>query len=169
MDNHLIGIDDFLSLARQASKHLDEKEVMRYVEECEDMYIIQAIGLDKFNDLTKSSVSSEDLILLSGGTFKNANGENEKCFGLKKALAYFVYAKMSMSDGSIITRSGNIQHNDSHAERKEQKEKVNRYDDVMNVAEEYLNSCLKYLKTLSGYEETKRVKQTRLRIKAVGD
>ena len=103
MDNHLIGIDDFLSLARQASKHLDEKEVMRYVEECEDMYIIQAIGLDKFNDLTKSSVSSEDLILLSGGTFKNANGENEKCFGLKRHYRTLSMRKCRWLTDFIVT------------------------------------------------------------------
>ena len=167
-NKHILTVEEFKELARPTSKHVDEDEVMAFVRECEDIHIIPAVGLEKYQALLEESISEPDKILLEGGIYEK-DGKKEKCAGLKTALAYFVYAKMAMADGSIMTRSGMVQHNDSYAERTDDKNRVRRYDDVMNVAEEYLNSALLYLRTLEGYEETKPVTGTRLKIHSIGD
>jgi hypothetical protein len=170
MENeHILTVEEFRALARPTSKHLEEDEVKSYIGECEDVFIIPAVGLDKFQALLADELSEDDKILLSGGTFESKDGKKIKCAGLKKSLAYFVYGKLSMGDGSIITRSGYVQHNDSYAARTDDKNRVRRYDDVMNVAEQYLNSCLTYLKTLTGYKDMKPVRGTRVHIHAIGD
>lgn len=167
-NKHILTVEEFKELARPTSKHVDEDEVMAFVRECEDIHIVPAVGLEKYQALLEESISEPDKILLEGGIYEK-DGKKEKCAGLKTALAYFVYAKMAMADGSIMTRSGMVQHNDSYAERTDDKNRVRRYDDVMNVAEEYLNSALLYLRTLEGYEETKTVRGTRLKIHSIGD
>ena len=167
-NKHILTVEEFKELARPTSKHVDEDEVMAFVRECEDIHIIPAVGLEKYQALLEESISEPDKILLEGGIYEK-DGKKEKCAGLKTALAYFVYAKMAMADGSIMTRSGMVQHNDSYAERTDDKNRVRRYDDVMNVAEEYLNSALLYLRTLEGYEESKPVRGTRLKIHSIGD
>lgn len=165
----ILTADEFRTLARPTSKHLDEDEIKSYIGECEDVFIIPAVGLEKYEALQADELSEADKILLSGGTFESKDGKKYKCAGLKKSLAYFVYGKLSMGDGSIITRSGYVQHNDSYATRTDDKNRVRRYDDVMNVAEQYLNSCLMYLKTLDGYTDLKPVRGTRVHIHAIGD
>ena len=167
-NKHILTVEEFKELARPTSKHVDEDEVIAFVRECEDIHIIPAVGLEKYQALLEESISEPDKILLEGGIYEK-DGKKEKCAGLKTALAYFVYAKMAMADGSIMTRSGMVQHNDSYAERTDDKNRVRRYDDVMNVAEEYLNSALLYLRTLEVYEETKPVRGTRLKIHSIGD
>lgn len=167
-NKHILTVEEFKELARPTSKHVDEDEVMAFVRECEDIHIIPAVGLEKYQALLEESISEPDKILLEGGIYEK-DGKKEKCAGLKTALAYFVYAKMAMADGSIMTRSGMVQHNDSYAERTDDKNRVRRYDNVMNVAEEYLNTALLYLTTLEGYEETKPVRGTRLKIHSIGD
>ena len=167
-NKHILTVEEFKELARPTSRHVDEDEVIAFVRECEDIHIIPAVGLEKYQALLEESISEPDKILLEGGIYEK-DGKKEKCAGLKTALAYFVYAKMAMADGSIMTRSGMVQHNDSYAERTDDKNRVRRYDDVMNVAEEYLNSALLYLRTLEGYEKTKPVRGTRLKIHSIGD
>lgn len=168
-NNHILTAEEFRQLARPTSKHLDDEEVTSFIGECEDVFIIPAVGLEKYEALQADELSEADKILLSGGTFEGKDGKKSKCAGLKKSLAYFVYGKLAMADGSIITRSGFVQHNDQYASRTDDKNRVRRYDDVMNVAEAYLNSCLEYLKTLEGYTDLKPVRGTRLHIHAIGD
>ena len=172
MDKHLITVDEFKELGRPTSKHLDDDEVTSFISECEDMNIMPAIGLDMYEELSGGGELSEEAkILLNGGKWKettNEESQSRMCGGLKKALAYFVYAKMSMSDGVILTRSGSMQHDDSYAQRSEDKNSVRRYNEVMNIAEEYLDGCLQYLKQWKG-EKIKPVRGTRVHIHAIGD
>ena len=172
MDKHLITVDEFKELGRPTSKHLDDDEVTSFISECEDMNIMPASALEMYEELSGGGELSEEAkILLNGGKWKettNEESQSRMCGGLKKALAYFVYAKMSMSDGVILTRSGSMQHDDSYAQRSEDKNRVRRYNEVMNIAEEYLDGCLQYLKQWKG-EKIKPVRGTRVHIHAIGD
>lgn len=173
MENkHILTVKRFLELARPTSKHVEETEVMTFIRECEDMHIIPAIGLSKFKDLLKNPLNSDDEILLRGGEYENDKKNLQQCAGLEIALSYFVYAKMTMDDGGILTRTGVMQHNDSYAYRADDKNRVRRYNEVMNVAESYLSSSLEFLnsrnKDCCGQRKAK-TRGTRVRIYAIGD
>lgn len=171
---HLLTVEEFRSLARPTSKHIDEEEVCSFIRECEDMTIIPAIGYDTYEKLLSDDLSDEEKVLLDGGTWvqgivgrcNGQNGLRRKCSGLKTALSYFVYAKMIQSDGSIVTRTGAMRHNDEYASHIE--DKKGRYNDVMNVAEEYLSGCLQYWKSVKS-EDVHPVRGSRVHIHAIGD
>ena len=131
---------------------------------------ITSIVLVLYNDLLAYDLLEKTRILLEGGEYIE-KGEMRKCAGLQLALSYFVYAKMSMSDGGILTRTGLMQHNDSYASRVDDRNRVRRYDEVMNVAEAYLASSLAYLESSLERKGSarKRVRGTRLRIHAIGE
>ena len=175
-NNHILTVEEFKELARPTSKHVDEKEVMAFVRECEDMNIIPAIGLDDFEALCGDELTDEQKILLDGGSWVQKvdggcggqNGLRKRCSGLKTALAYFVYAKMIQSDGGIVTRTGIMRHNDGHASHTDDKNRVRRYNDVMNVAEEYLTGCLMYWRSVKG-EAVRQVRGSRVHVHAIGD
>ena len=176
MREHLISIDGFRALARPTSVHLDKSEVDKYIEECEDIYIIPAIGLETFNVLRGDVYEGEaEDVLLNGGEWRaqecgcGGRGELRKCHGLRKALAYFVYARMIQNDGSVMTRSGFIQHNDEYGSRSDDKNRVRKYNEVMNVAETYLSTSLDYWRHRNGTCRPGKERGTRVRIHAIGD
>lgn len=174
---HLLTPETWPLYTRAVSVHLDDEEVDKWIDECENLYIIPAIGGEVFKRLTSGeALSDEDNKLLEGGEY-----EQEKCScnlswtgrfkGLRWALAYFVLAKMIRNDGGMLSRGGFFRHDDEHASHLDDKNNVNRYNDAMNVAETYLNGALLYLKSLQGdrCDTGKRVRGTRVRIISVGD
>lgn len=177
MREHILSLEGFRALSRPTSKHLDLDEVDKYIEECEDVHIIPAVGLRTFQRLCGEDVieGTDDHILLNGGEWEETgcgcgeDGELRRCYGLRKALAYFVYARMMQNDGSIMTRTGLMQHNDEYARRDDDKNRVRKYNEVMNIAEMYLSTCLEFIKHIGNGCVTKKVRGTRVRIKAVGD
>lgn len=187
---HLITAEQFRTLARPVSTHLDELEVLQYIDECEMLYIIPAIGYGNYNhavnipemegdestfDKTFDGTFDdlfEPNIWLNGGEFERCDcgcggGEKDWCVGLRKTLAYFVYARMGRADGNIIARAGYMRHNDQYADHVYDTQKA--YNDVMNTAETYLAGCLRYAKCHTVDKAIKPVGQSRAKIKAIGD
>jgi len=176
---HLITPTQFKALARPTSCHLDESEVMAYISECEDVFIIPTIGFANFeraiNSESFADVFDETFrlsIWLDGGAFVadtcGCSPRSEWCVGLRKTLAYYVYAKMLRADGTIIARSGAMRHNDQYAQHIDPNRK--QYDDVMNIADGYMAGCTLYAKTHSvECNAVKKVKGQRAKIKAIGD
>lgn len=182
-NKHLITVDEFKTLARPVSVHIEEDEVMAFIAECEDMYIIPAIGYGNFkaclNDTpfdTTFGATFQSSVLIAGGEWENKEdkgcdaGKNvlQYCKGLKSALAYFVYAKIARADGSILTRTGFMRHDDDYAVHVDEA-KNKQYHDIMRIAEHYLASCLLYAKYHSVDKTIKPVRGTRLRIHSIGD
>ncbi len=168
MENeHILTVDQFKELARPTSKHIDENDVQTYIRECEDIIIIPAVGLERFKALCQTELSESDKILLEGGEYTDKAGNLTKCPGLHLALSYFVYAKLMMGNGGMLTRTGMMLHNDSYATREDDKNRVRHYDDAMNVAEAYLEGCLQYMRVNN--ETANPVRGSRLRIHAIGD
>ena len=175
---HLLSPVQFAELARPTSMHLEDDEVNRFIEECEDMYIIPTVGYDVFsaaidyvddNTLGGQFDDTFDPVLyLNGGAFTyndcGCKSRSEWCAGLRKALAYYVYAKMGRADGSIIARDGLMRHNDQYAQHVEPN--LKQYNDVMEVAEQYLASCQRYANTHAC--GVRMVRQSRATIKAIG-
>lgn len=174
----LITVEQFRQLARPTSAHLDEEDVMTFVRECEDAYIIPTVTYRQFKgaveceDNTPWDESFDDTFvprtLLDGGEYTTEKGSVEWCSGMRKALAYFVYARMQRADGNIISRSGAMRHNDERAEHTDDS-KLRQYNDTMAMAERYLSECVAYLKLHLKDERVKPIHTTRAKITAIGD
>lgn len=174
---HLITTEDFKQLARPTSIHLDDAHIIAYITEAEDANIIPAIGYETFKDIKQYDVTrplnpmpKELRILWEGGEFTaqacGCVGESlQYCKGLKATTAYYTYARMLRADGGVVSRAGFMQHEDDY-NRHFDDSKLKQYNDVMDIAERYLASCLAYLQTL---QPTKTVHGTRARIYAIGD
>lgn len=185
---HLITANEWRTLVRATSNHIDEDEVDKFIEECEDIFIVPAIGVNLYEALIAYAnkkvvtwdesfaysfcdgtfkMSTKDVILLLNGGYYNSD-MRKRCKGLKIALSYYVYAKVARNNGAIINRSGFMQHTDEYAQRVEDKQSVNRYNDIMTIAETYLSSCLDFMRSkMDACMVRPRGKRTT--IKAIGD
>ncbi len=165
---HLLTADNWSGYTRIASKHVDEEEVDTFIEECEQLFIIPAVGSDMFLRLVGEDLDENLSLLLEGGEYVDKAQKKHVFKGIRYALAYFVYAKMAKNDGAMISRSGFMQHNDEYAARMDDKNRVNKYNDLMNVAESYLSGALEFLKTWDDVE-VKPIRGSRVRIIDIGD
>ena len=182
---HMITPQEFATLARPCSRHLDDDEVMAYVSECEQLYIIPAIGYGNFKaaltDTTWDSTFDDTFkpaTVINGGEWTLIRGnacqcdtsekELQYCVGLKTTLAYFVYAKMMKADGAINARSGTMRHDDQYAHHVDDSN-LKQYNDVMTIAETYLGDCMRYIKYHTVDKVIKPVHSTRARIHAIGE
>lgn len=182
---HLIDLVQFRELTRPTSIHLDEQEVTAYITECEDAYIIPAIGFFTFKALQESDGNGDYArIMLDGGEWEEtqfasdykracaSDGDENGlhyCNGLRKTLAYYTYAKMLRADGSIISRAGAMRHRDEYGDHIEDSPKLKQYNDVMDMAERYLSEVLLYMKFYTGSSNARRVRGSRARIHCIGD
>lgn len=178
----LITVEQFRALARPTSVHLDEEEVTAYIRECEDEHIIPTIGWKNFKaatgvcvwDATFDDTFVPDLFL-DGGEWQEVvskKGEEETvlhyCNGIRKALAYFVYAKLLRADGTIISRSGSMRHRDDYSDHVDDS-KLKQYNDTMSLAEMYLAGALLYLRDKAKDKQVKPARGTRAHIHAIGE
>lgn len=179
----LITIEQFRALSRPTSAHLDEEEVNAYIRECEDCFIIPTIGWANFKGATGVSTwegtfdaTFKAETILDGGEWSTEEedecGNKVKkeyyCCGIRKALAYFVYAKLLRADGTIVSRAGSMRHRDADGDHIDDT-KLKQYNDTMNMAERYLSSCLMYLKKHIKNKQVKTVRGSRAHIHAIGD
>ena len=185
---HMITPAEFQELARPVSVHMDDATVNAYISECENLYIIPVIGYGNYKAAVTSDESPWDSTfddtftpstVINGGewTITPANACKcgtasetglQYCVGLKKAIAYFVYAKIARADGAISARAGYMRHNDQYAQHVDDS-KLKQYNDVLQIAESYLGGCLRYLQYHTVDKVIKPVHTTRARIHAIGD
>ena len=170
---HLIGAEELRELARPVSIHVEDGDVIAFFSESEDLYIIPKIGYETFKRLTETdenNLSDDDKTLLNGGEWTQTTdcGTTIKqyCKGLKTALAYFVNAKMVRADGGIVARAGFMQPQDDYA-RHYDDSKLKQYNDLMDIAENYLSGCLSFLNQKNG--DALPLRGSRCHIHAIGD
>ena len=178
----LLTVEQFKALARPVSLHMDTQTVEQFIRECEDAFIIPAITYRQF----KGAVECENntpwdntfddsfstVLFLDGGEWKQDEGTEKEqlhwCSGIRKALAYFVYARLMRADGSIVTRAGAMRHRDDRADHTDDS-KLRQYNDTMAMAERYLAECVAYLKMHLRDNNIKKIHTTRAKITAIGD
>lgn len=194
----LIDFNKFRELARPTSAHLDEGDVTNFIFECQDVFIMPAVGMDMFWRMCRSLIQptadrfatrllkgcywyydcNDNMLIatdVDGGELTSSYPNAKFCHGIEKTLAYYTYARMMRDDGAMVTRAGSIQHNDAYGTRLAQNEKHARYNDVMNAAELYLNSCLLFLAAIRKAEgdntccgEKTQIRGHRAHIHAIG-
>lgn len=181
----LITVEQFRKLARPTSTHLDEDEVNAYIRECEDANIIPAIGWKRFKAATEQGEWGDSVlpdfqpaVFLDGGEYttkkegdcsQDETKVQKYTSGIRKALAYFTYARFFRADGTIISRAGGMRHRDDYSDHVKDVSSNNQYDDAMNMAQSYLTDALLYLKAYTKQGEVKQPADRRVRIKAIGD
>ena len=89
--------------------------------------------------------------------------------GIRKALAYFTYARLFRADGTIISRAGGIRYRDDYSDHVQDVSSNKQYNDIMDMAERYLSDALEYLKHFTTKGEVKAQRGTRAHIHAIGN
>lgn len=142
MQQLLIMPDEVSALSRDMSTHVDENRVTSLILEAQDIDIKSAIGDALFIDLQENQYKYAEL--LDGGVYECKCGRFTFS-GLRKALAYYSYARLVKQGDSNVTRFGFVVKESEHSHRPDYREKVAAYNDAFSVADTYMKECLRYL------------------------
>lgn len=141
---HLITPEEIVNLGRPIGK-VDTKKLLAYITETEQMNIKPVLGDDLFlRLLTEYETNAEFQILLNGGAYTDERGNVSSFMGLKTTIAYFVYAQNVMSGDFQSTRYGMVIKDGDYSSHISSKERSDCYNNTLEVANHYLNECVKY-------------------------
>lgn len=144
---HLISPKEAMTLGRPMTGKVDEDKLNAYITEVEQMNIKPVLGDKLFYELLEKGEGKDDYeTLLNGGTYTDNNNNLCSLAGLKKTIAYFVYAQNLMSGDFQATRYGTVFKNDDYSSHISSKERSDAYNNTLEVANHYLKECVRYCK-----------------------
>lgn len=143
---HLITPKELRTLGRPIGKVADEK-LEAFITEVEQLHIKPVIGDALFMKLLGDEEPEDKVkLLLEGGTYTDKRGELKSFMGLKVALSYFVFAQNLMSGDLESTRFGTVFKDGDYSTRISSKERSDAYNNALEVANAYLQECVRYAK-----------------------
>lgn len=159
---YLIQPIEIADYARDMSTHMDEKKVISFIREAENIDLKPTLGYM----LEEIKANPDDYTtLLEGGEYE-VNGEKKVLVGLKAALAYYVYSRIIKSGDLNIARYGAVYKEVNESSRAMQNERVIASNEAYSVANRYLQECIEYL----GADcSQKRIKSNRVVYKVIGE
>lgn len=168
---HIITAEEVAVYGRPVST--DKSTLDSTINEVEAEEIRPRLGDALFVALTADGEPAERFgLLLEGGSWTDNAGHVRYCMGLKRAAAYFVYARV-LRDGNIqATRYGAVNKTNEHSTEPVIAERRRMYEEFFATADRYLKDCLLYL-AASGcefpeYNQGAAMKSNRNAIRVVG-
>ncbi|MEI8204604.1 MAG: hypothetical protein WCH34_16410 [Bacteroidota bacterium] len=154
----------------------DLKRIVPYIEECEKLYVMPAIGAKQYlaietaiaNSIkeTASVPLSDELKNLLNGCYYDS--DNQHCEGLKKAMGYLAYSRIARNGSANVTAFGLVQKTGQFSEALDEKAIVRIANDAEKIGLEYLKQCVDYL-NFGKQKEDKRIFKGKTKFKAIGD
>lgn len=148
----------------------EESVVKRIIEESELLDIKSQLGDALFLRLT---TDADCMRLLEGGEYTNENGSVRVFAGLKRTVAYYVWARLVKSSVNHLTRFGYVVKNDDHSHQSEYKERQTAYNDAFAVADGYMKECFAYMQAnpsvFADYTPKGKVTANRVKYRVIGE
>lgn len=158
-------------MARDMSKHVDEDRINVYIRESEDIDLKSALGDALFLDV-KNNTQKYD-VLLNGGEYNDRCGNVCAFSGLKRALAYYTYARLVKNADGNLTRFSYVSKDSEYSHAVDFKQKLMAYNDAFNIADRYLKECVRFLeenkKDYPLYKGSGVIKANRTTYRILGD
>lgn len=120
---------------------VDEDIIERTIEEAELLDVKPALGDTIFAKLQNRVVYGR---LMEGGEYE-VDGEKRTFAGLKRALAYYVWARLVNASTLHLTRFGFVIKTDDHSRTADLRERQAAAGSATAIANEYMKECLDYI------------------------
>nr|DAN89907.1 MAG TPA: hypothetical protein [Caudoviricetes sp.] len=169
--NHLITVDEAKTLGRIIGRHVDDDDILSYINETEQIDIKKALGDKLFMDVLENEGGKYD-ILLKGGSYTSKDNIVHTFVGLKIAMSYYVYGRFVKNAYIQADRFGAVIKDGEYSSQPSAKERSDCYNDAFQVAYTYLQECLNYINTMfpsGNCGDKKYIKSNRVIIRKIGE
>lgn len=126
---------------RPMAANIPDERVEPYIYEIEHTAVLEALGAPLFEAVENDPASYT--IALEGGYYDGRNGR--KWFaGLKKAIAYLVYARVVRNNSLNVTAFGAVLKNGALSEQADDAEIARTANECKSLGEKALTDCVVY-------------------------
>lgn len=140
----IINVEEAKRLGRPIGKVANDK-IETFIEEVEQTIIRKVLGDSLFLMLSSPYELEEKYVtLLEGGQYADKCGNVKILTGLKKAIAYFVYAQNVRSGDIESTRYGMVIKDGDYSTNISSRERDTLANSSTAIAQSYLNECIEY-------------------------
>lgn len=144
---HLINTYEELNTLGRPIGKMAQERMIALIAEAENLFIRPALTDDLWLKILDDNNAQTYNTLINGGTWADCRGSH-MIMGLKKALAYFVYAQNLMAGDAQSTRYGMVIKNDEYSTPISDKERSQAYNNALEVGNIYLKECLRYAQAM---------------------
>lgn len=147
MKKNIITPEEAKTLGRPLGKHISDAKIQAYIEEVEMTIVRPTLGDGLYLKLTEmeEELNDELRILVEGGKWKDNCGNDRYLVGLKRAVAYYVYAQNVMSGDFESTRYGMVVKNGEYSDNITSRERSDIYNSATSIADSYMKECKAYI------------------------
>ena len=143
-------------------------------EQIADKEFVQKIKGTKVTFTIFSDKMPEPFLTEIGGGEYTDECRNRRHFvGLRRALAYYVWARLVKTSVNHLTRFGFVQKRDEYSQATEYRERQTAYNDAFAIADGYMKECLAYIQAkpeiFADYTLKGKVKANRTKFKILGN
>ena len=131
-------------LSRPISKHIDNDKLAACIDEVERLEVKPMIGYTLIKELKYHP--ENHVILLKGGEYETLDGEVSDIAGLKKAIAYYVYARLLTMVDHNVTRYGLVNKENDDSNRVSWAEKNKEIQNAIETANCYMKEIVEYMR-----------------------
>ncbi len=126
---------------RPMAVNIPDERIAPYIYEIEYTAVLEALGAPLFEAVENAPASY--VLALEGGYYNGRNGR--KWFaGLKKAIAYLVYARVVRNNSLNVTAFGAVLKNGALSEQADDSEIARTANECKSLGEKALNDCVIY-------------------------
>ena len=164
----LITSTEISSLARPC--YCDAVKAAAYIMEAQANDLRLAVGDALYSWLGDEThrATPEGVLLLNGGTFTD-DGCDYVFGGLKKALAYYVFARITMGGNMEVTRIGSINRESGNSSRSDWQERNQTARDCRAIALNEVCLALAYARTTEALSPLVVGKRADFKVKIIGN
>ena len=149
---------------------MDDEIIARAIEEAELLDIKPKLGDELFMRLL---THVQFAVLINGGEYTDECRNRRHFVGLRRALAYYVWARLVKTSVNHLTRFGFVQKRDEYSQATEYRERQTAYNDAFAIADGYMKECLAYIQAkpeiFADYTLKGKVKANRTKFKILGN
>lgn len=138
----IITISDISKLARPTYGDNDQDRACLHEAEMLDMQ--RVLGPSLYADLKDECLEPDDT-LMEGGTYTDGCGRKHVIAGVKRALAYYAYARIIRTGSQVQTRGGWVEKEGDYSELADARQREKSAQEMTDIADRYMNECLAYV------------------------
>lgn len=138
----IITAEDIRKVRPIAENVNDAKRLIPYIEECEKIFLLPAVGPVMYKLLDAEDKPENFETLMSGGYYDN----DTKYFpGLRDAMGYLVYSRFARNQNANSTAFGIVVKQGQFSDAIDEKTIVRISNDAQKIGLSYLGQCVDYI------------------------
>jgi len=138
----IIVPEDIRAVRPIAENVNDTKRLLPYIDECEKLFLMPAIGVALYKSLDSETKPDNFDKIMDGGYYDN---DTKHFPGLREAMGYLVYSRFVRNQNVNVTAFAVVTKQGQFSDNVDDRTIVRTANDAEKIGLEYLRQCIEFI------------------------